>query len=128
MINILYEPESVRDDYGILVITEGEPCNIPFSFDITYTDQTNQQIKLEINETDIIEYTIKQDVKMLTPVIKKRYTGVKDNVSVLRLDEQDMAKLLGGKTYVMSVKLLNQQQQLTRVLVRILQVRVQEVV
>ena len=128
MVNILYEPESIREDYGILVITEGEPCKIPFHFEIISTDAQQNTHTADIKETDIVEYTIKQDVKLVTPIIQKRYNGVKNNVSVLSLTAEDMNKLCGGRTYVMSAKLLNSDGELLKVLIRILQIRIQEVV
>lgn len=128
MVNILYEPESIREDYGILVITEGEPCKIPFNYIITTTDMYGDTHDVAIQETDIVEYTIKKDVKLVTPIIQKRYTSIKNNVSVLTLSVEDMQKLNGGNTYVMSAKLLDNKGELLKVLIRVLQIRVEEVV
>ena len=62
MFSILHEPASIRDDFGILVLTQGEPCKIPFSFEIESTNLFNESIYADIKEDDIIEYTIKQDI------------------------------------------------------------------
>lgn len=127
MSNILYEPSSVRGDCGILYITENEPCNIPFLFEIGSIDNENKSQYYKIADEDIVEFIIKSDIKLITPVIHKKYNNVKNNVAVLTLNDSDIKLLCGGKTYVMSA-ILHSHTFTRKTLIKQLQIKVQEVV
>ena len=60
--------------------------------------------------------------------IKKAYTEIVENVAVLRLSSEDMQQLLGGKEYIMSVKLYDSQKRIQKTLIKKLQIFIQEVV
>ena len=126
--NILYEPSSVRGDCGILYMTEGQPCAIPFYFEIPITNLLGETELYKIKIDDIVVFEIKSDIKLISYVIKKAYTGIAGNVAILRLSSEDMQQLFGGKEYIMSVKLYDSQKRIQKTLIKKLQIFIQEVV
>lgn len=124
---VIFESPSVCGDFGILYLTQNDPCNLPFLFKIYYKDMDGVQQMYNISETDIVEFTIKQHPQNITPVIKKRYNGIKNNVAVLSLSAADM-KLLTAPEYCLSARLLFNSGNLIRILIKNLQIFVQEVV
>lgn len=127
MAQILYEPSSVRGDFGILYLTEGSPCNLPFLFRIYYKNALGEKQEYHIAETDIIDFVIKRKIDLITPIIHKRYTKVINNVAVLSLSKQDM-KLLRAKKYILTAKLLYGDGSSPKILIKQLPIIIQEVV
>lgn len=127
--NIVYESGTVRGEGGTLFITENQPCVIPFLFQIKLHDATtNTESDYIIKPTDVLEFTIKSDIKLISDVLVKRYNGIINNTAILRFTAQDMRNFLGGKNYYMSVKLYNVSGSLIKTLIKKLQIHVQEVV
>jgi hypothetical protein len=128
MSEIIYQTPNITNNCGILHITEGQPCNIPFVFTIRSKNLDGSVNEYTIQNNDVVEFIIKSDIKLLTPTIWKRYNNVKNNVSVLSLNSQDMKSLLGSKTYYMSAILHKASTNRPTVLIRKLDIYVQEVV
>lgn len=127
--NIVYESGTVRGEGGILYITKKQPCIIPMYFQIKmFNAAENKEEDYTINPNDVIEFTFKSDIKLISKVLVKRYTGVINNTAILRLTTQDMQNFLGGKDYYMSAKLYNGSGVVIKTLIKKLQVHVQEVV
>ena len=128
MAQILYEPSSIRGDFGVLCLTEGETCNIPFLFELYYEDVRGEKVIQEIPAEDILEFIIKTDIKTVTPIVRKLYTQIKNNLCIVVLNKNDAAKLCGGRDYTLSCRQFSSVGALKRVLIKELPIRIQEVV
>lgn len=123
--SILYEPASTRGDFGVLVLTENEPCKLPFYFEIPIIDATGAESGYIIKPSDKIIVTIKKKINDFTPVIEQTYTNILNNTAIVYFSIADM-KLMPGGNYVLSAT-LNQNGTNIRTLISELPVRVEEV-
>ena len=125
MSNIIYEPTSVRDDHGILVIMEGIPVTIPVIFEIPTIDENNEKGLYKIKASDYVEISIKADIRLIDCIIHKTITGITDNTALLNISAQEHKLLRGGNTYYMGVCLYDKDHNPIRQLIHNLPIRVQ---
>lgn len=127
--NILYQPGSTRGDYGTLVITAGNPCIIPFYFEMPVEEEDSENHYLaQILPTDKVVFIFKSDQRMIQYVLRKEYTGIQDNVVFLVLSPAELRNFYGNKEYVMGVTWYDQNNNIKKVLIPKLAVRVEGVV
>lgn len=126
MAKILYESSSIRSDCGVLYLTEGEACTLPFIFNIKSRGTDNQLFDYQIAEDDYVEFVIKQHCHDVQTILKKSVTNISANTCVFSLTIDDMTKLQGTH-FVMSATLYGKND-LKRVLIKQMPIVVQEVV
>lgn len=128
MTNVIYEKGTTFGDAGILYLTKNQPCVIPFKFEIPTIDNNDNIENYEILPTDVVRFTFKSDIKLITPSLVKSYNQISNNIAVLRLSPDDMHNFLGGKTYYLSAILYNAAGNKLKTLIKKLQIKIQEVV
>ena len=85
MAKILYEPQSIRQDGGILYLTEGESCKLPFIFQVYVQDMSNNKILYDIKPEDTVEVLIKPNSYTPQISIRKNITNIKNNLCMVNL-------------------------------------------
>ena len=128
MASILYEPSSIRSDYGILYLTEGEPCLLPFVFNVTMKSPSGEPITYSIEPDSVINFLIKpvNPICCCDNKIEKKVTNIINNVACLELTREDMEFFVGGNSYEMSATLNTKER--IMVLIKRLPIKIQEVV
>lgn len=128
MSKILYEPSSVRGDFGTLIITETEPCKIPFIFEIPTITVNGKSSTYNISVDDYVIFCIKRHKRDIQSVIEHRVSDIKNNCAVLILTQDDMDILSTNTNFTLSATLYKADGQEIRVLVSELPIKIREVV
>lgn len=128
MSKILYEPSSVRGDFGTLIITETEPCKIPFIFEIPTITVNGESSTYNISVDDYVIFCIKRHKRDIQSVIEHRVSDIKNNCAVLILTQDDMDILGTNTNFTLSATLYKADGQEIRVLVSELPIKIREVV
>ena len=128
MSKILYEPSSVRGDFGTLIITETEPCKIPFIFEIPTITVNGESSTYNISVDDYVIFCIKRHKRDIQSVIEHRVSDIKNNGAVLILTQDDMDILSTNTNFTLSATLYKADGQEIRVLVSELPIKIREVV
>ena len=128
MSKILYEPSSVRGDFGTLIITETEPCKIPFIFEIPTITVNGESSTYNISVDDYVIFCIKRHKRDIQSVIEHRVSDIKNNCAVLILTQDDMDILSTNTNFTLSATLYKADGQEIRVLVSELPIKIREVV
>lgn len=128
MSKILYEPSSVRGDFGTLIITETEPCKIPFIFEIPTITVNGESSTYNISVDDYVIFCIKRHKRDIQSVIEHRVSGIKNNCAVLILTQDDIDILSTNTNFTLSATLYKADGQEIRVLISELPIKIREVV
>lgn len=128
MSKILYEPSSVRGDFGTLIITETEPCKIPFIFEIPTITVNGESSTYNISVDDYVIFCIKRHKRDIQSVIEHRVSDIKNNCAVLILTQDDMDILSTNTNFTLSATLYKADGQEIRVLISELPIKIREVV
>lgn len=128
MSKILYEPSSVRGDFGTLIITETEPCKIPFIFEIPTITVNGESSTYNISVDDYVIFCIKRHKRDIQSVIEHRLSNINNNCAVLILTQDDMDILSTNTNFTLSATLYKADGQEIRVLVSELPIKIREVV
>ena len=128
MSKILYEPSSVRGDFGTLIITETEPCKIPFIFEIPTITVNGESSTYNISVDDYVIFCIKRHKRDIQSVIEHRVSDIKNNCAMLILTQDDMDILSTNTNFTLSATLYKADGQEIRVLVSELPIKIREVV
>ena len=128
MSKIIYEPASTRGDFGTLIITETEPVNIPFIFEIPTITMAGDKSTYNISESDYIIFTIKRHTRDISSVIEHRVDDIEKNCAVLELTQDDIDLLSTNTHFVLSATLYDGADNKIRVLVAELPIKIREVV
>lgn len=128
MSKIIYEPASTRGDFGTLIITETEPVNIPFIFEIPTITMAGDNSTYNIIESDYVVFTIKRHIRDVSSVIEHRVDSIKNNCAVLELTQDDIDLLSTNTHFVLSATLYDGENNNVRVLVAELPIKIREVV
>lgn len=128
MSKIIYEPASTRGDFGTLIITETEPVNIPFIFEIPTITIAGDNSTYNIIESDYVVFTIKRHIRDVSSVIEHRVDSIKNNCAVLELTQDDIDLLSTNTHFVLSATLYDGENNNVRVLVAELPIKIREVV
>ena len=128
MSKILYEPSSVRGDFGTLIITETEPCKIPFIFEIPTITVNGESSTYNISVDDYVIFCIKRHKRDIQSVIEHRVSNINNNCAVLILTQDDMDILSTNTNFTLSATLYKADGQEIRVLVSELPIKIREVV
>ena len=128
MSKILYEPSSVRGDFGTLIITETEPCKIPFIFEIPTITVNGESSTYNISVDDYVIFCIKRHKRDIQSVIEHRVSNINNNCAMLILTQDDMDILSTNTNFTLSATLYKADGQEIRVLVSELPIKIREVV
>lgn len=128
MSKILYEPSSVRGDFGTLILTETEPCKIPFIFEIPTITVNGESSTYNISVDDYVIFCIKRHKRDIQSVIEHQVSDIKNNCAVLILTQDDMDILSTNTNFTLSATLYKADGQEIRVLVSELPIKIREVV
>lgn len=128
MSKILYEPSSVRGDFGTLIVTETEPCKIPFIFEIPTITVNGESSTYNISVDDYVIFCIKRHKRDIQSVIEHRVSDIKNNCAVLILTQDDMDILSTNTNFTLSATLYKADGQEIRVLISELPIKIREVV
>lgn len=125
MSQLLYEPTSPRGDHGVLCLHHGQPYNIPFYFDWTGKTAYGQTIALEIDTSCYVVVKIKRDMRDKESEVEFSVPFVNNkNCIMLKLNSGDTEKLKAELTYHLSMTLYDSSDNIVRVLLADLPVRI----
>ena len=122
---ILYEPTSTRGDHGIWKLTYGQPSKTPFKFDWKGKTAGGEFINFKIDSSCRVQCVIKENLSDELYIILKEIQMGDNNSIMLELNREDSLKLLGGKNYHLTVILYDSNNELIRVLLRDLPIRIE---
>lgn len=122
---ILYEPTSTRGDHGIWKMTYGQPSRTPFKFDWKGKTSGGEFINFKIDSSCYVQCVIKENISDEIYVILKNVQVSENNTIMFELDRKDVSKLLGGKEYHLTMTLFDENNELIRILLSDLPIRIE---
>lgn len=121
---ILYEATSPRGDHGLWVLTYGQPSKTPFKFNWRGKTSGGEFINFKIDTTCNCFIEIKENLDDEISIISKTISMGENNSIMLEITREESLLLKREKTYHMTVTLFDSSNNVIRVLLRDLPIKI----
>lgn len=121
---LLYEATSPRGDYGIWNLTYGQPSKTPFFFDWRGKTAGGKLVDFNIDTSCYVQFIIREYVYSKEAILNYKLQMKENNCVMVEINQEDCFKLKAGKTYHGTVVLYDKDNNIIRVLLRDLPIKV----